>query len=414
MDQAIDSKVVRKRLWKRVAMGAAAVAVFVLVVAGLRSLLRPGIDLEAMRTAVVDRGAVEAVAAGGGTVVPANEQVLSCPFDTRLLQVLERPGARLDPGTPIVRLDDREMAARLEAISDQLALKQNQREQLTVSLKQQKDEIQGEMAILEKRVEYLAAKTEQQRELYEKDVTTIWAVRQAELDESIERIKLDQAKTRLQRLNEATRKQIEGLEIEMKLLSQQQAQVREDVARAEVRAGTTGVLTWVADEEGASLRQGDVVARVANLTHFRVEATLSDVHASRIAVGMKAEVVIGDSVLTGRVHSIPPAMAGGAMQVNITLDRPEAALLRANQRAEVYIVTERRDNVLRLRKGAYASGGGRTNVYVIHGDRAVRTSVLLGVAGRHDYEVLSGLQEGDRVVLADLSRFHDVDELRVR
>ena len=414
MDIVIDPREVRRQWLKRIVVGIVVLVAALFLVGGLRNLLAPSVRLSAIRTAVVDRGPVSETLSGSGIVVPAFEQVISCPFDTRLLSLAAQPGTALDSGDVIARLDDRDVSAEVSSLSDQIQLKQNQREQLEVDLSQQLAELEGELAILRQRIEYLAAKTEQQKELLKHDVATVWAVRQAELDESIERIRLEQTETRISRLREATLKQIEGLDIEMRLLRQQQFQAKEQLDRAVVRASSRGVLTYVVDEEGMALRQGDLLARVADLTRFRVEATLSDIHASRIHPGMPVEVVVNDSLLQGQVDSILPSLEGGIVKLIVGLDSPSHPLLRSNLRVEVFLIASHVENVLRLKKGPYASGGGKLDMFVVDGKKAVRTPVVLGLTGRNHFEVKRGFEEGERVILSDMSRFQHLESVRVR
>ncbi|MCB2198776.1 efflux RND transporter periplasmic adaptor subunit [bacterium] len=414
MDMAINQNEIRKGWFKRVTVGLIVVVALVLFVIVLRFLLAPSVKRSAIRTAVVERGRVAEALNGTGTIIPEFEQVISCPFETRLLSLNSHPGALLDSGDVIANLDDREVAANVKSLSDQIELKRNKREQLDLDLARQLGELEGEIAILGQRIEYLAAKTEQQRELFKSEVATVWAVRQAELDESIERIRLDQAQSKMERLRETTQKQIEGLNIELRLLDQQLDQAQEQLDRAIVRAAWSGVLTWVVDEEGMALHRGDVLARVSNLSSYRVEATLSDIHASRLTAGMPTEVVLGDSVLTGRVQSVLPSTESGTVKLVVSLDQPSHPLLRSNLRVETYVIPSHVEKTLRLKKGAYASGSGRTGLFVIHGSRAVRVPSSIGLTGRAFNQIKSGPAEGDDVILSDMSRFQHLDEVRVR
>jgi HlyD family secretion protein len=150
------------------------------------------------------------------------------------------------------------------------------------------------------------------------------------------------------------------------MLAKEQALSARQLDLATTKADRGGVLTWVVDEEGSSVRKGDVLARVADLTTFRVQATLSDVHAQRVALGMPARVKLSETAtLDGTVASILPTIKDGVMTLYVALDEKSSPLLRANLRADVFVVTDRRASALRVRRGPFATAAGRQDVFVV-------------------------------------------------
>ena len=190
------------------------------------------------------------------------------------------------------------------------------------------------------------------------------------------------------------------------MLAKEKALSARQLDLATTKADRGGVLTWVVAEEGASVRKGDVLARIADLTTFRVQATLSDVHAQRVAVGMPARVRLSETAsLDGTVASILPTIKDGVMTLYVALDEKSSPLLRANLRADVFVVTDRRANALRVRRGPFATAAGRQDVFVVRGDKAVRTSVSLGLASFEYVEVAEGLYPDDEVIVSDMREY---------
>ena len=100
--------------------------VVVLVVLWLPGWLRPSVNRARIRTARVTTGPVEAVIMASGIVAPEIERVLSSPLDARVLRLLERPGAHLKRGDPVVELDVSESVLALEKVVKDLKIKDNQ------------------------------------------------------------------------------------------------------------------------------------------------------------------------------------------------------------------------------------------------------------------------------------------------
>jgi HlyD family secretion protein len=414
MDIKKDQKTIRtKQFQKFIPIGLTIIALIAIIFVA-RYLITPSMAIGRLRIATVELGMVESTITATGVVVPEFEQVISCPFDTRIVEVLEEPGASLVKGQPVLKLDDRDIAHEVERLQDEIALKVNEHERLEVDFIREKEDLVVQMAILKLRIEHLEAKTHQQRELFEIKAATSWSVRQAELDENISRLQLEQMDKDLSRQSESVGKQVEGLEIEARLLGQRLQRALERLDKANVTAMADGVLTWISDEEGATLREGEIVARIANLTSYRVEATVSDIHAARIKAGMFAHVKVGQERLTGIITSIPPNITGGVVTLIVSLDEPSHSSLRSNLRVDVYAVTEHKDDVLRIKKGPFINGSGRQEIFVINESRATKVKAQIGLISMDYYEIVDGLFEGDKVIISDMSDRIHLNEFRIR
>jgi HlyD family secretion protein len=157
-----------------------------------------------------------------------------------------------------------------------------------------------------------------------------------------------------------------------------------------------------------------VVARVADLSRFRVEASASDLHANRFAVGMPVRVEVGDHTLRGHVSSIPPAVENGVMTLVVELVEPSSGLLRSNMRVDVHVITSSRTQALKVKKGPFVPGSGEHAIYVVEGDEALRRTARIGVSGVDSYELVSGASEGEKVIVSSMEDFKHMERIRIR
>ena len=155
------------------------------------------------------------------------------------------------------------------------------------------------------------------------------------------------------------------------------------------------MLTWVISQEGALVRRGDVIARIADLTSFRVDASVSDVHAGRLRPGMPALVRINELDLDGTVSEVLPTVENGVLHFTVALAKPSHPGLRPSLRTDVLVVTERKGRALRVKRGPFADNDAR-QAFIVRGDRAVRVPIQLGLSGADDVELLAGGTEGTR------------------
>ena len=118
-----------------------------LVVVWLPGWMRPSVSRARIRTALVTTGPVEAVIMASGTVVPEVERVLSSPLDARVLRMLQRPGAHLKRGDPVVELDVSESVLALEKVVKDLKIKDNQQAQTRLTLEKSLVDLDGTLEV---------------------------------------------------------------------------------------------------------------------------------------------------------------------------------------------------------------------------------------------------------------------------
>lgn len=158
----------------------------------------------------------------------------------------------------------------------------------------------------------------------------------------------------------------------------------------------------MAEEEGALVRPGDRLARVADLDRFRVDASISDLHSTRLHPGQAVRVRVGETTLDGAIEQVLPEVESGGLRFRVSLERADDPALKVNRRVEVLVVTRRLPGVLTVERGPFANGSGLQEVFVVVGNELRRRRVELGASGSHRLQVVQGLEEGDVVVISDL------------
>jgi HlyD family secretion protein len=371
------------------------------------------VDRATLRTGAVDRGPVEGIVEASGTVAPAFEKVLSSPVEARVVRVLKRPGERVEPGEEILELDVSSSRLELDRLTDLLTRKESEAEELRLDLESELADLSGRIERGRLDAEILRYRLEQNRKLYDDGLLAEEALRLAEVEAEKADIELAQLEAARERAGRVHAARLQGVDIDLRILAGQRAAARRELELADTRSDRAGVVTWVVPEEGATVRRGEVVARIADLDSFRVEATVSDVHASRLAAGLPVRVVLGELRLDGRLASVDPTIENGVVRFAADLDQPSHPDLRNNLRVDVLVVTGRRADTLRLPRGSVAETGGRATLFVVRGDHAVRRPVELGLSGYRHLEVTGGLAEGETVILSDMSDFLHLDRVEI-
>jgi HlyD family secretion protein len=410
MDREIDQGFRRKQFAKR---GLFSLVIISLIAAGFiyaPRLIKPSIHRSRIRTARVDSGLIEATISASGVV----EQVISSPINARVTKILKRPGDLLKQGEPILELDVSESVLAVDKVNQQIALKQNQQAKIKLDLENTLIDLQSRSDI--KNLEYKSAKASaaRSRALSQQGLLSEEKLREAELLEEKTAFELKQIENSKRNAQQSTKTQIEGLALEMNTLQKEKIEAQRQLELATTKSDRDGVLTWVVNEEGATIQKGAVLARIADLNSFRVDATVSDIHANKLAVGIPVSVKINDDYLQGAVSNILPTIKDGIITATIALKDKASALLKSNLRVDVLIITDRKDKVLRIKKGPAISAEGMRDVFVIRGDTAVKTPVKIGIASFDSYEVIEGLIEGDEIIISDMTDYIHLKEAKLK
>ena len=412
MDRDITHEA-RRRNVRRMATALVAIAAAAFCLAATVEWLRPSLDRRDIVVARVGRGAAEATLQASGTVVPLIEQVVSSPVEARVLRVGRRAGAAVRAGDELLTLDTGAARLEMERLGDRVSAEQSENEQLRLRLDENIASLRAQLEQKKLDAEIVHYTATQKEKLRREGLTADADALAAQAVARKTDIELRQLQEALRRAEQSRRAQLSAAQNELVSAMRDREESRRQLDLAMLRADRDGVLTWVVPEVGATVRRGDVVARIADLSAYRVIGTISDVHASRIGAGMRAWVKLDGETLAGTVDSVDPRIESGVMKFSVTLDEPAHARLRNNLRADVLVVTGRRNGTLVVRRGAL----GRTNAniaFVLRGDTAVRVPVRFGLGGDDTIEVLEGLREGDEVLISDMTDYEDVETIRIK
>lgn len=390
-------------------MVAAAVVVF--SVAATMSWLRPSIRRNDLQTARVERGTVYASVEASGTVAPAFETVISSPIEARVLRINHRAGDPLKTGDDILTLDT--SATRLDAgrLSDVVAQKESELAKVRLHVDETVATLRSQIEQKKLDGEIVRYQAERDARLHaaglvatQQDLASATAAKKNDLEIA----GLRDALIRALRSGQA---EIAAAGVALRTARNERDESQRQVQLAMTRADRDGILTWAVPEVGAMVRKGDVIARVADLSAFRVVGTIADAHASQVAPGGRVRVRLDDAAsIDGTIASVEPRIENGVAKFYVDLDEPSNARLRNQLRVDVFAITSRKDNVLRVRRGAL---GSTDYVFVVRDGVATRTPIRIGVIGE-DYVELSGVAQGDEVVISNMLDYAGVKHLQIK
>jgi len=414
MDRDIPRQVRTKRNVRRVATGVIAIAAIIFLVNATLTWLKPSVRRRDIQIARVTRGSVDADLQANGVAVPENEAVIASPVEARVLRIDRHAGDLLRIGDPIITLDTTATQLESERLTNRVAERENDLAQLDLKNADAIALLDAQTEQKKLDVDILRFKAEQTQKLNDAGLASTQDNLAAAASSKKAVIELQQLEAASRRARTNAAAQTAAMQLELRTLRNERDESRRQLELAMTRSDRNGVLTWVVPETGAMIHRGDVIARIADLSSFRINSTISDAHASSVASGMPVRVrVDAATLLDGTVASVDPRIDNGTVKFIVALDRRDHAKLRNNLRVDVLVVTGRKNNVLQVRRGALTEAGNDA-LFVVRGDVAVRRSARLGLLGEDNAEIISGANEGDEIVISNMSDYANVREVRIK
>ena len=413
MDREISKEVLRKERRKRLFKIGAGVAVAAVVIGGLISLMRTSLQRKDLAFSTVDRGVIEVTVSASGKVVPAFEEIINSPIDSRVVEIYKKGGDSVDVGTSILRLDLQSAETDYQKQLDEERMKQLQLEQLEVQSRMKLSEMEMRLKVSRMELDRKAVELRNEQYLDSLGAGTTDKVRQVELDYNVSLLKLredEQKYANEQALAEADYK---VKELELNIFRKSLAETKRTLEDARIRSPRKAILTYVNNEVGARVTKGSRVAVVSDLSRFKIEGEIADTYGDRIAVGSKAVVKIGNDKLEGTVSDVTPLSRNGVISFTVQLVEDNHKRLRSGLKTDVYVINAIRDDVLRVANGSFYMGRGEYELFVVEGDQLVKRKVRLGDSNFEYIEVVDGLREGEEVVVSDMSDFKEKSKLKL-
>lgn len=414
MDRPL-SKDYKRKIAVKQALGLAGVFFFlILIIIFLKSIFIPGVSLSKVTVATVEYGNINITAQGSGTVIPAYEEIISAPFRSNIVKLFRKPGEKVGPRDTLLILDNKLALNELDMLKNEFDLQNIRIEKLKIELQQLKEDFEFNRKIKEIKVENSRLDYESELALNKMGGSPAYNVKKAKTEWDIEQLEYTQAQYNYNNQVMSRNAGIHEIETEINIQKNKIVKAKDLVDKAYVKAPFAGDLSWIIDQPGVSVSEGQEIARVADLSGYKLKGTISNSWSGMIMAGQKVEIRNQGDILTGSIENIMPAVSQGMMECLIRIDSGDFSVLRPAQQVEVRIIISFKNRVMRLPNGPYYKDRGYKILYVIRGNYAYRTKVLLGDANFDYVEVIEALKEGDKVIISDIDGKYTREKIKVR
>lgn len=415
MDREIPKEVRDKERKKKfIKYGAIGVAA-VVCIAVLISFMRSSVNRKDLVFSEVDNGTIEVSVSASGKVVPAFEEIINSPINTRIVEVYRKGGDSVDVGTPILKLDLQSTETEYKKLLDEEQMKRYQLEQLKVNNNTYLSDLSMQVKISAMKLNRMEVELRNERYLDSLGSGTTDKVRQAELNFNTGKLELEQLRQQYANESKVKEADLKVKELEFNIFSKSLAEMKRTLDDAQIRSPRKAILTYINNQVGAQVAEGSQVAIISDLSHFKVEGEIADTYGDRVAAGGRAIVKIGNEKLEGTVSSVTPLSKNGVISFIVQLNEDNNKRLRSGLKTDVYVMNAVKERVLRLANASYYVGRGEYELFVQDSkDEIVKRKVQLGDSNFEYVEVISGLKPGDKVVVSDMSSYKNKNKLKLK
>ena len=414
MDREISKEVRRKEQCKQIIKIGGGVGAAVAVIAVIISFLQTSLNRKDLTISTVDQGIIEVSVSASGKVIPAFEEIINSPINTRIVEIYKKGGDSVDVGTPILKLDLQSAETEYKKKLDEQQMKQLELEKLRVTGHSKLSEMEMNLKVSRMELDRKAVELRNERYLDSLGAGTTDKVRQVELDYNVSQLKLKEDEQKYINEQALAEADLKVKELELNIFRKSLAETKRTLDDAQVRSPRKAILTYVNNEIGAQVSEGTKIAIVSDLSHFKIEGEIADTYGDRIAAGSKAVVKIGSDKLEGTVSDVTPLSKNGVISFTVQLEEDNHRRLRSGLKTDVYVMNAVKDDVMRIANASYYVGKGEYDLFVVNGDQLLKRKVQLGDSNYEYVEVISGLQPGDQVVVSDMASYKDKNKLKIK
>jgi len=411
-------RVIEKKKWpaKKIITVSAVTAIVLLIIASFyftSGKSKLNVDTERITISEVSKGPFREFIPVNGIVLPVTTIYLDALEGGRVEEKFVEDGAMMKKGDPILRLSNTDLELSLANqetsvfnLLTQMQISRNAAQQNTIMKLNQGSDV--ESAFIEAERTYKLNK-----QLYDQQAISLMEFKQSEnnynyylkkktLTEQILKQDSSSVKTELNQANESYKRTQEALKI-----------MRRKVEDLVVRAPIDGQLTALDVEIGQNKNKGERLGQIDVTSGFKVRVDIDEHYISRIYNGLMGEFTFGGKDYKLKIHKVYTQVTNGKFQVDMKFEGELPKDVRRGQTLQIRLALSDETQAVLLPKGGFYQQTGGNWIFKVNEDGSVayKIDIQLGRQNPEYYEVMQGLQPGDKVITSGYDNYENTQEL---
>ncbi len=370
-------------------------------------------EKERLSIAQVTEGKFDDYITINGSVAPIATIYMDAYEGGRVSEKLIEEGTMVKKGDIILKLENMGLYEQILASESNLALKQNDLRSTKLTFDSRQVEGKRSLATAEYDLQRLKRNYEQNEALYNDELVSKEVYLLAKENYELSKKQHDIVKLQTVQDDELRETSLTGLDADLQRMRKTLSMVYERLDHLNVRAPADGQLGFLDAEIGQSIAQGQRIGQVNVLTDFKIEAEIDEHYIDRVKRDLSATLERNEKEFGLRLRKVYPEVRNGRFKVDLVFTDEKPSTIRAGQSYNIKLQLGASNDALLLPKGGFFQSTGGQWVFVVgtNGDEALKRNIRIGKQNSRYYEVLEGLEKGERVITSNYDSFGTAERI---
>jgi len=370
-------------------------------------------EKERLSIAAVTDGKFDDYITINGNVAPIATIYMDAYEGGRVQEKLIEEGTMVKKGDIILKLENMNLYEQILASESNLALKQNDLRSTKLTFDSRQVEGKKSLATAQYDLQRLKRNYGQNQELFAEELISKEDYLKAKEDYELAEKQYEIVKMQTEQDDRLRETSLKGLDVDLERMQRTLSMVYERLDHLNVRAPADGQLGFLDAEIGQNIAQGQRIGQINVLTDFKIEADIDEHYIDRVKRDLSASLERNGQQYGLRLRKVYPEVRNGRFRVDLVFTGDRPGTIRAGQSYNIRLQLGESNQALLLPKGGFFQSTGGQWVFVLgpNGEEALRRKVRLGKQNSKYYEVLEGLQAGDRVITSNYDNFGEAQRI---
>ena len=348
-----------------------------------------------------------------GRVQPMTTIQLSPQEGGIVEQILIEEGSRVKAGDPILLLNNDNLDLQILNSEAELAEKENILRNTQIQMEQQKLDVRQNVLEYGTQVDRLKRAYEQQKALYEDKLIAKEDYLKAEEDYRLALQKYDLIRERSKQDSLYRGTQIDRMEESLENMQLNMQMIRKRKSNLIVRAPIDGELGLLDVVLGQSIASGTKIGQINSVGTYKVEAQIDEHYIDRVVDGLEATFERQGDTYSTIIRKVYPEVRDGKFKADFKFDGEQPDNIRSGQTYYLNLQLGQPEEAVIIPRGTFYQKTGGKWIYVVNkdGNKAVKREIRIGRQNPQYYEVLEGLEPGEKVITSGYDNYGDSDVL---
>ena len=328
-------------------------------------------------------------------------------------EIIIEEGSQVRAGDVIIRLSNDDLDLQILNSEANLAEKENTLRNTMIQMEQQKMQLSLDILELRTQVQRKGRALESQKRLFDDGLIGKEEYLRSEEDYTLFCTKLEVTLSRAEQDSVYRSVQIKQMRESLENMKLNMQMIRKRKDNLAVKAPIDGELGLLEVTLGQSIGSGAKIGQINDLGSYKIEAQIDEHYIDRVSAGLTATFERQNETYDAIIRKVYPEVRNGKFQADFKFSGPQPANIRSGQTYYLNLQLGQPESAILIPRGTFYQKTGGKWIYVVlpEGGKAVKREIRIGRQNPQFYEVLEGLEAGEKVITSGYDNFGDNEVL---